>query len=74
MISMAPGLSAAQLAYWQDALRKTTETPEWKRDLELKYQSDEFLAGKELELAMNTMFAQLKALLKDLDLAKPAGK
>ena len=48
MISMAPGLAPAQLVYWQDALRKTTETPEWKRDLELNYQSDEFMAGREL--------------------------
>lgn len=74
MISMAPGLSPAQLAFWQDALRKTTETPEWKRDLELKYQSDEFMAGKELDQAMDAMYAQLKVLLTDLDLAKPAGK
>jgi putative tricarboxylic transport membrane protein len=74
MISMAPGLTPAQLAYWQDALRKTTETPEWKRDLELNYQSDEFMAGRELAQALDGFYAQLKTLLTDLELAKPAGK
>ncbi|HTE16549.1 MAG TPA: tripartite tricarboxylate transporter substrate-binding protein [Burkholderiales bacterium] len=74
MITMPPGLTPAQLAFWQDALRKTTETPEWKRDLEVNYQSDEFMAGKELGLALDALYTQLKALLTDLDLAKPASK
>ena len=74
MISMAPGLTPAQRAFWQDALKKTTETPEWKRDLESNYQSDEFMAGKELAQALDALFVQLKALLTDLDLAKGAGK
>ena len=74
MISMAPGITPAQLAYWQEALRKTTETPEWKRDLELNYQSDEFTAGRELAQALDGLYVQLKVLLTDLDLAKPAGK
>jgi len=74
MISMAPGLTPAQLAYWQDALRKTTETPEWKRDLEISYQTDEFMSGKELAQALDGLYVQLKALLTDLELAKPAGK
>lgn len=74
MISMPPGLSVPQLAFWQDALKKTTETPEWKRDLETNHQSDEFMAGKELAGAMDALYVQLKALLTELELAKPAGK
>ncbi len=74
MITMAPGLTPAQLAYWQEALRKTTETAEWKRDLEVNYQSDEFMAGKELAQGLDALYAQLKALLTDLELAKEAGK
>ena len=73
MITMPPGLTPAQLAYWQDALRKTTETPEWKRDLEVNYQSDEFISGKELAQALDALYAQLKALLTDLELAKGTG-
>ena len=72
MMTAPPGLTPAQLAYWQQALRKTTETPEWKRDLERNYQSDEFLAGPEFERAIGELHAQLKALLTDLELAKGA--
>lgn len=74
MITMPPGLTPAQLAFWQEALKKTTETPEWKRDLETNYQSDEFMAGKELAQGLDALYAQLKALLTDLELAKPTGK
>jgi putative tricarboxylic transport membrane protein len=71
MISAPPGLTAAQTAFWHDALKKTTATPEWKRDLETHYQSDEFMAGAELNRALDGLYVQLKALLTDLDLAKP---
>jgi putative tricarboxylic transport membrane protein len=71
MITASPGLNPAQIAYWQAALRKTTESPEWKRDLERSYQSDEFLVGTELDQAVEQLYAQLKVLLTDLELAKP---
>lgn len=70
MITAPPGLTAAQKAFWRDALRRTTETPEWKRDLEKNYQSDEFMAGPEFDRALDLLYAQLKELLTDLDLAK----
>jgi putative tricarboxylic transport membrane protein len=70
MVTAPPGLTPAQLAFWRDALRRTTETPEWKRDLEVNYQSDEFLAGAELDRALDGLYAQLKPLLTDLDLVR----
>ncbi|MGQ0524516.1 MAG: tripartite tricarboxylate transporter substrate binding protein [Betaproteobacteria bacterium] len=70
MMTAPPGLTPAQLTYWQQALRKTTETPEWKRDLQRNYQSDEFVAGPEFERAIGELHAQLKGLLTDLELAK----
>jgi len=70
MMTAPPNLTPAQLAYWHDALRKTTEAPEWKRDLELHYQSDEFMVGGELAQAVEKLHAQLRALLTDLDLVK----
>ena len=70
MISAPPGLSAAQTAFWHEALRRTTETPEWKRDLEASYQSDEFMAGAEFARAIEGLYAQQKALLTDLELVK----
>ena len=70
MITAPPGLTPAQAAFWRDALKRTTESPEWKRDLEVNYQSDEFLAGAELDRALDALYAQLKPLLTDLDLAR----
>lgn len=70
MITAPPGLTPEQTAYWQDVLRKTTQTPEWKRDLERHYQNDEFLVGKEFAQAVDQLHAQLSALLTDIGLAK----
>jgi putative tricarboxylic transport membrane protein len=70
MINASPGITPAQLAYWQDALKKTTETPEWKRELEQNYQTDEFIAGAELTKTLENLHVQLRALLTDLDLVK----
>ncbi|MCC7486015.1 MAG: tripartite tricarboxylate transporter substrate binding protein [Burkholderiales bacterium] len=70
MITAPPGLTPAQSAFWRDALRRTTETPEWKRDLEKNHQADEFMAGPEFERAVETLHAQLKGLLTELELAK----
>ena len=30
-------LPPAQVAYWEEVLRKVTQTPEWKRDLEQNF-------------------------------------
>ena len=70
MITAPPGLTPAQAAFWRDVLKKTTETAEWKRDLETHYQSDEFMAGAELDRALDALYIELKSLLTDLDLAK----
>jgi putative tricarboxylic transport membrane protein len=70
MIFASPGLTPAQAAFWRDALKKTTETAEWKRDLQTNYQSDEFMAGPALDRALDALYAQLKPLLTELDLAK----
>ena len=70
MITAPPALTPAQLAFWQDALRKTTETPEWKRELEQSYQTDEFIAGAELTKTVEALYVQLRALLTELELVK----
>lgn len=71
MIMAPPGLSVAQVAFWHDVLRKTVDTPEWKRELAATFQSDEYLTGNELQVAMEALYQQLKGLLTDLDLARP---
>lgn len=65
-----PAMGAPQLAYWVSALKKVTETAEWKRELEDQYLSDEFLAGRELIRYFDQEHVELKAFLTDLRLVK----
>lgn len=64
------GLTPAQVAYWEGALKKLTETPEWKSDLEKNYWTDEFLVGAALKKMLDQDFIDTKAVLTDLGLAK----
>ena len=64
------GLTPPQVAYWVGALRKMTESPEWKVDLEKNYWTDDFSTGEKLNKDLEGEFAATKALLSDLGLAK----
>jgi putative tricarboxylic transport membrane protein len=65
-----PAMGVPQLAFWVSALKKVTETAEWKRELEDQYLSDEFLAGRELIKYFDQEHADLKAFLTDLRMVK----
>ena len=64
------GLSAAQVAYWENAVRKATETAEWKKDLETNYWSSYVLTGAQLRKALDKEYADMKAVLSEIGLAK----
>jgi putative tricarboxylic transport membrane protein len=64
------GLSQAQVAYWEGVLRKATQVPEWRADLEKNYWSDEFLGSAEFGKELVKDYAEMKAVLSDLGLAK----
>lgn len=64
------GLTRAQVAYWEGALKRLTETPEWKSDLEKNYWTDEFVIGPALKKMLDDEFVETKAVLADLGLAK----
>ena len=63
-------LTPAQVAYWENALRKVAETPEWKGDLEKNYWTDHFVTGAALKKELDREYAEDKAVLVDLGLAK----
>ena len=68
---MAPkGLPPAQIAFWEGALRKATQVPEWKGDLEKNYWSDDFLTSAQFRKELEKDYAHMKAVLVDLGLAK----
>ena len=64
------GLSAAQIAYWENALRKATETAEWKSDLEKTLGVDDFAIGAQFRKDLEKDYADTKAVLLDLGMAK----
>ncbi|HZN25845.1 MAG TPA: tripartite tricarboxylate transporter substrate binding protein [Burkholderiales bacterium] len=64
------GLSAAQVAYWENAVRNATETAEWKKDLETNYWSSYVLTGAQLRKALDKEAADMKVVLSEIGLAK----
>jgi putative tricarboxylic transport membrane protein len=64
------GLTPAQVAYWENALRKVTESAEWKADLEKNLWTDHFVTGAELKKDLEQEYAATKAVLMDLGLTK----
>ncbi len=64
------GVTAAQVAYWENALRKATEVPEWKEGLERNYWSNDFVTSAQFKKDLDKDYADMKAVLVDLGLAK----
>jgi putative tricarboxylic transport membrane protein len=64
------GLSAAQVAYWENALTRATKVPEWREDLERNFWSDDFVTSAQFGKDLEKDYADMKAVLVDLGLAK----
>ena len=64
------GMSEAQIAYWEGALRRMTETEAWKKELEANFWSSEYLGGAETRKSLDRDNVVLRAFLTDLGLAK----
>lgn len=68
---LAPkGLPAAQLAWWETTLRKIADTAEWKSDMEKIYAVDDFVVGAQLLKDMQKEYAETRAVLVELGMAK----
>lgn len=64
------GMTDAQVTFWEEALRRMTETDEWKKELEANFWSSEFMRGAESRKAMERDYALLRTFLIELGLAK----
>jgi putative tricarboxylic transport membrane protein len=64
------GLTAPQIAFWENALRKAVDTPEWKLDLERFYWTDDFTIGTKFKKDIDADFAATKLVLAELGLVK----
>jgi putative tricarboxylic transport membrane protein len=64
------GITAPQLAYWEGVLRKASDSPEWKGDLEKNFWTPYFVTGAQLRKNLEQEYAETKAVLLDIGLAK----
>ncbi len=64
------GLTPAHIAYWENALRKVAETPEWKADLEKNFWTDYFMTGAQLKKDLEEEYVATKVVLADLGMVK----
>jgi putative tricarboxylic transport membrane protein len=64
------GLTPQQTAYWEGALRKATEVPEWKDDLQKNVWADAFLGHQAFTKDLEQDYSEMRGVLQDLGLAK----
>ena len=64
------GLTAEQVAFWENALRKVVETADWKAELERNYWGDFFMTGAEFKKVIDREYREMKAVLVELGLAR----
>jgi putative tricarboxylic transport membrane protein len=70
-VSGAKGITAAQVAYWENIFQRLTETPEWKAEMNLRGSISQFANAAAMKKRMDDEYPEVKALLVDLELAKP---
>ena len=63
-------MGAAQVAFWESALRRMTETPEWKQVIEQRSWVDRYANAEGCKTAFKVQYDQMRAGLQELGLAK----
>src|SRR6185503_11730431 len=64
------GMSAVQVAYWENVLAKLVATDEWKKELDDQNWDGRFLRSREFTQYMEKEYAATRAILTDLGMAK----
>ena len=64
------GMTDAQIAYWEEAMRRMVESPEWKKELETNFWRSEYLRSSEARKYLDRDYEQARAFLAELGLAK----
>jgi putative tricarboxylic transport membrane protein len=63
-------LAQPQIAYWEGVLRKVTQTPEWKQDLENNFWVDGYTSAAETRRRLDLEYAEIKQAMNELGMAK----
>lgn len=64
------GMSEAQIAYWDEALRRLVDSDEWKKELEANAWRSEYMRSPEARKFVEREHVELRTFLVDLGLAK----
>lgn len=64
------GMSAAQIAYWENSLRKMSETAEWRRNLEKNLWENSYTGAEGSRKALKVQHDEMRAGMAELGLVK----
>ena len=64
------GMTEAQIAYWEEVLRRMVDSEEWKKELETNFWLSDYMGSVEMRKYMERDSVQTRAFLVDLGLAK----
>lgn len=64
------GLNAAQVAFWEDAFRKLSQTEDWNEALAASYWEGNYLGSSDTEKFYARQYGDMRAILSELGLAK----
>jgi putative tricarboxylic transport membrane protein len=64
------GVSAASLAFWEEAFAKMVTTGEWQKTIDANNWANTFLRGKELEAYLESNYKLTRTVMTDLGMAK----
>ncbi|HYH40878.1 MAG TPA: tripartite tricarboxylate transporter substrate-binding protein, partial [Burkholderiales bacterium] len=64
------GLTAAQVAFWEDAFRKLAQTPEWNKELADGYWEPNFQNARDTAKFYEGQYAEMRDILTELGLGK----
>jgi putative tricarboxylic transport membrane protein len=65
-----PGLSAEQIAFWSDVMRRTVQLPEWKQQVDKNQWVNHYIPYSEAGPYLEKQEQQQREILTDLGLAK----
>ena len=65
-----PGLTPAQVAYWDGILRRTVASPDWKKTVAQEQWVDEYVSSTEAHKLLQREYAETREILSDLGMAK----
>ena len=63
------GMTAAQIAFWENVLGRVVESDDWKKEIETNYWDSQFLTSADTRKLLKTQYDEYKSVLVDVGLA-----